>query len=207
MTRSTTKQTSDPTLGRRERAKADKRARILAAAGARLTEHGYDKMTMAQVAEDADVAIGTVFQYAATKPELLMMVTADRWQDTIPTVIAQVGAEADPATVVNSLLRPLIDAAAEDPKLMATVARELLFGADGNHRLEVVALVNDLEQAIAASLARHGAAERSQAAARLIISGGLVELNRTRLGRAPADTVEQRLTAMVAITIAGALAG
>ena len=62
--------------GRREQAKALKRGRILAAAQRRLASQGYEGMTMAQVAHDADVAIGTVFQYAATKPELLMMVAA-----------------------------------------------------------------------------------------------------------------------------------
>ena len=65
-------------MGRREAGKAAKRARILDAAERRLRTQGYDQMTMAEVANDADVAIGTVFSYAATKAELLMMVTAQR---------------------------------------------------------------------------------------------------------------------------------
>ena len=65
--------------GRRERAKADKRARILAAARALFEERGFERTSMSEVARAADVAQGTVFQYAATKAELLMMVAEALW--------------------------------------------------------------------------------------------------------------------------------
>ena len=49
-------------LGRRERAKAEKRARILAAARALFEERGFERTSMSEVARAADVAEGTVFQ-------------------------------------------------------------------------------------------------------------------------------------------------
>ena len=63
-----------PSPGRRERNKAQKRARILAAARDLFTEQGYAATTTQEVAARADVAAGTVFQYAASKAELLVMV-------------------------------------------------------------------------------------------------------------------------------------
>ena len=60
--------------GRRERSKLQKRARIFTAARTLFAEHGYAEVTTQQIAEHADVAAGTVFRYAATKAELLLMV-------------------------------------------------------------------------------------------------------------------------------------
>lgn len=191
--------------GRRERAKTLKRGRILAAARARLADQGYDGMTMAQVAEDADVAIGTVFQYAATKPELLMLVTADRWSRAIPALIENADPGGEAALGVLRLLSPLVDASRDEPEVTMAIARELLFGTDGPHRREVVALVRRLEEAIERLLSAHGAEGDVSAAARLIVSGGLIELNRTRTGLAGQTPVEARLRAMLDLVLAGVM--
>ncbi|WP_165823023.1 TetR/AcrR family transcriptional regulator [Micromonospora globispora] len=193
--------------GRRERNKAQKRGRILSAARRLLAEQGYARMTMAQVAEGADVAIGTVFQYAATKAELLMMVTADRWSQTIPAVIGAVGRDAEPVTVVCRLLEPLLEASRDEPENTMAIARELLFGAPGPHREAVVQLVADLEDAVAGVFRAAGAGERANAAARLVVSGGMLEVNRTRTGRASGDSVEARLTELIEVALRGARGG
>ena len=78
-TRDDTELAPSATLGRRERAKAEKRARILAAARALFEERGFERTSMSEVARAADVAEGTVFQYAATKTDLLMMVVDALW--------------------------------------------------------------------------------------------------------------------------------
>ncbi|WP_308471329.1 helix-turn-helix domain-containing protein [Pseudoclavibacter sp. AY1F1] len=66
--------TQDRPVGRRGRAKQDKHERIMRAAKALFTHHGISGVTTQQVADEADVAIGTLFLYAATKAELLIMV-------------------------------------------------------------------------------------------------------------------------------------
>ena len=66
------------TLGRRERNKAEKRDRIVSAASRLFAQHGFAATTTQQVAADADVADGTLFRYAPTKIELLLMVTNER---------------------------------------------------------------------------------------------------------------------------------
>lgn len=191
--------------GRRERAKADKRARIIAAASALLDSEGYDRMTMAQVANDADVAAGTVFQYAATKAELLMLVTAERWDATLPELLGSAGRARTPETAIRRLLSPLSESATQEPEISMAVARELLFGAPGEHRTTVVALVAQLEDAIADVLREYGARSRADAGARLIVSGGLLELNRTRTGLASPTSIDPRLRDLVEIVVAGAI--
>lgn len=188
-------------LGRRERNKAEKRARILAAARTGLAEQGYEKMTMSWVAQTADVATGTVFQYANTKAELLMMVTADRWSAEFPAVLDAARHQADPVGAVLAMLSPLVTASAEEPETTMVVARELLFGAPGEHHDAVLALVDRLEREIADVVSRSS----GLAAARLIVSGGLVELNRARRqDQVAGDAVLDRLEVPVRIALAGA---
>jgi len=57
-----------PQVGRREKAKQEKRERILAAARELFAEHGVNGVTTQQIADRAGVAIGTLYLYTATKP-------------------------------------------------------------------------------------------------------------------------------------------
>jgi AcrR family transcriptional regulator len=61
-------------VGHRERARQDKRERIMAAARELFAERGVSGVTTQQIADRADVAIGTLYRYAATKAESLIMV-------------------------------------------------------------------------------------------------------------------------------------
>lgn len=62
---------------RRDRNMDAKRARICGAAATLLAEHGYAGVTTQAVSDAADVAAGTLFRYAATKADLLLMVYND----------------------------------------------------------------------------------------------------------------------------------
>jgi AcrR family transcriptional regulator len=64
-------------LGRRERGKLDKRRRIREATRETFRRKGYEAATTREIAELADVAIGTLFAYARDKRELLLMVVND----------------------------------------------------------------------------------------------------------------------------------
>lgn len=66
-----------PKLGLRERGKLEKRRRIKGAARAVFLEKGYDDATTREIAQRADVAIGTLFVYAKDKRDLLMMIVND----------------------------------------------------------------------------------------------------------------------------------
>ena len=161
-TRDDTELAPSATLGRRERAKAEKRARILAAAHALFEERGFERTSMSEVARAADVAEGTVFQYAATKVELLMMVVDALWgaherATTTPSLSAFVAPGAatageETAGRIAELISPLVTAMRRWSELATWVAREILFGADMPHRLRVLDHVDRLEEQIAARL-------------------------------------------------------
>ena len=61
-------------VGRRERNKQQKLERITAAASELFAEHGIEDVTTQQIADKADIGTGTLFLYAKTKGELLLLV-------------------------------------------------------------------------------------------------------------------------------------
>ena len=63
--------------GRRERAKQEKREKIVDAARHLFTTKGFDRTTTSEIAERADIGSGTLFTYAPTKDDLLVMVFHD----------------------------------------------------------------------------------------------------------------------------------
>jgi AcrR family transcriptional regulator len=64
-------------LGLRERGKIERRGRIQRAARAVFREKGFDAATTREIAERAEVGVGTLFGYARDKSELLMMIVND----------------------------------------------------------------------------------------------------------------------------------
>lgn len=66
-------------IGRRERAKQAKRERITTAARELFAEHGVSGVTTQQITHRADVANGTLYLYASTKAELLIMVQNEKF--------------------------------------------------------------------------------------------------------------------------------
>ncbi|VCU70368.1 putative DNA-binding transcriptional regulator [Pigmentiphaga humi] len=87
-----------PELGLRERSKQDKLRRIKQAAREIFLEKGYDAATTREIAQRADVAIGTVFVYAEDKRDLLMMIVnadLDAVNDKGARVLQQDGALID----------------------------------------------------------------------------------------------------------------
>ena len=87
-------------LGLRERGKLEKRRRIKQAARDVFLEKGYDAATTREIAERADVAIGTLFVYAKDKRDLLMMIINDDLDQLNQTLVdtPQTGALIDQLT-------------------------------------------------------------------------------------------------------------
>ena len=61
-------------LGLREQNKLDKRQRIRAAARELFSKHGYDSATLRQIARRAHVGLGTLFNYAQDKRDLVFLI-------------------------------------------------------------------------------------------------------------------------------------
>lgn len=67
----------DRPKGLRERGKQKRREAIKAAARDVFVARGYDDATTREIAERAEVSLGTLFAYAPTKAELLVMIVND----------------------------------------------------------------------------------------------------------------------------------
>ncbi len=149
----------ESTLGRRERGRQDKTRRILDAARTLFLERGVSGVTTQQIADRADVAVGTLFRYAATKAELLIMVQNERFAAAIDDGLVAVAAapdDADAVPVVLALLGPVVRCVREHPENGRTYLHELVFGDPAEpHRHRGLALAQRLEDGVAAVLERH----------------------------------------------------
>jgi AcrR family transcriptional regulator len=70
-------------LSRREQNKAEKRSRIITAARVLFADKGFDATTTQAIAEAADVAAGTLFLYARTKDDLLILVFREEMSELV----------------------------------------------------------------------------------------------------------------------------
>ena len=138
-------------VGRRERAKQDKRERIMGAARELFATNGVGGVTTQQVADRADVAIGTLYLYASTKAELLIMVQNKKFATAIDDGLAAaalVGNEPLEAVVV--LIRPVMTCVREHVENGRTYLHELVFGDPTEpYRREGLTLATRLEEGIA----------------------------------------------------------
>ncbi|MEU1424453.1 TetR family transcriptional regulator [Kitasatospora sp. NPDC005751] len=76
----------DATVGRRERKKAATRQALADAALRLFTEHGYDRVTVRDVAEAADVSTTTLLKHFPSKEALVFDQETDREADLVAAV-------------------------------------------------------------------------------------------------------------------------
>ena len=116
--------TAELTTGRRARRKAQTRQRLLDAALASFVSRGYAGTTMDQIAEDADVARSTLFNYFARKEDLLFAGMLVDIRDGIRTTIADCRAgDTDTVTTVRELVSTLTAWYEAQPVARATMLR------------------------------------------------------------------------------------
>ena len=73
---------------RREQNKLEKRGRIIGAARALFSVKGFDAATIQEIAEAAGIATSTVFLYAKTKDDLLILVFHDEMLEVVEDAYA-----------------------------------------------------------------------------------------------------------------------
>ena len=171
--------------GRRERAKQDKRERIMAAARDLFAERGISAVTTQQVADRADVAIGTLYLYAASKAELLIMVQNQKFaaaiDDGMSSGAAQVGSGA--LEGVMALVSPVVACVRDQVENGRTYLHELVFGDPTEpYRREGLLLSARLEDAVARVVIRES---------------GLAEATATTLARVVTAVIHIATTATV----------
>ena len=144
-----------PPVGRRERNKQAKLERITAAARELFAEHGVDDVTTHQIAEKADIGTGTLFLYAKTKGELLLLVQNSGYADALQEGKAAAERIPEALDAVMAIIRPVVECNRIQIDNGRTYLRELVFGdPEEPHHRDALALTIQTEEAIAAVLRR-----------------------------------------------------
>lgn len=151
--------------GRRERNKQEKLDRIVAAASELFAEHGVDDVTTQQIADKADIGTGTLFLYAKTKGELLLLVQNSHYVEALERGRADAEAILDVLDAVLAIVRPIVECNRVQIDNGRTYLREMVFGdpQDSRHA-EALAIVAQTEEAVAAVLGRDNRGRTAEAA-------------------------------------------
>lgn len=142
-------------LGRRERNKQQKLDRITVAASELFAEHGVEDVTTQQIADKADIGTGTLFLYAKTKGELLLLVQNVHYAEALEQGRTDAETIPDALNAVLSIVRPIVECNRIQVDNGRTYLREMVFGDPTEpHHSEALSIVEQTEKAIAAVLGR-----------------------------------------------------
>jgi AcrR family transcriptional regulator len=145
---------SEP-VGRRERNKQAKLERITRAASELFAEHGVDEVTTQQIADKADIGTGTLFLYAKTKGELLLLVQNAQYAAALEQGRAAAEAVPDVLDAVMAIVDPIVHCNRTQIDNGRTYLREMVLGDPQEpHHGEALAIAAQTEQAITAVLRR-----------------------------------------------------
>jgi AcrR family transcriptional regulator len=132
MAKNTTKQNkADNQLPLRERNKLDKVRRIRAAAHKLFSQKGYEKTTTKDIAETADVGMGTLWAYASDKLDLLFLVYIELLGDVITPSFTGLPKESGLVVKLTHSFRNLYVFWSKDPSLARIVLKNMAFYQSG----------------------------------------------------------------------------
>jgi len=100
------KKTTAPN-SRRERRIARRRSRILRAAAQVLAEKGYASTTTKEIADAADVAEGTLYNYFKSKREILLAIAGEMMESPLENVLQELEGQDDRAMMIGLIERAL----------------------------------------------------------------------------------------------------
>jgi len=152
-------------LGRRERNKQQKLDRITAAASELFAEHGVEDVTTQQIAAKADIGTGTLFLYAKTKGELLLLVQNAHYAEALERGRTDAETIPDALDAVMSIVRPIVECNRIQVDNGRTYLREMVFGDPTEpHHSVALSIVAQTEETIAGILGREELARPGDAA-------------------------------------------
>ena len=137
---------------RRERSKADKMRRILAAGEKLFSKQGFDGTTVQQIADEADVGVGTLFLYISDKSELLLRLFHYTTDLELGQAVRRMKAGRKFLPAVRRFLEDLILPYEKDRELAKVFWREFLFHK-GEVRAELDKQASEILRALAEVIA------------------------------------------------------
>lgn len=118
-------------LGLRERNKLDKISRIRSAALELFDTKGYDATTTREIAELADVGIGTVFMYANDKRDLLFLIFNDDLDRIVEEAFVHIDEKKPLSRQAFTVFSRFYEAFHPRANLARILLRELVFFSEG----------------------------------------------------------------------------
>ncbi|PSK96752.1 TetR family transcriptional regulator [Murinocardiopsis flavida] len=151
--------------GRRERNKQQKLERITAAASELFAEYGVDEVTTQQIAERADIGTGTLFLYAKSKGELLLLVQNTHYSESLERGTRDAEGITDTLDAVMAIVRPIVECNRTQIENGRTYLREMVFGDPEEPRHnDALMITARTESAIAAVIGRDARIDEHEAA-------------------------------------------
>src|SRR3712207_198179 len=129
----------------------ERRQRILDAAMGLASKGGYDAVQMRDVAERADVALGTLYRYFPSKVHLLVTIMHEQTAQLTQRLERRPPRGDDAADRVLEVLSRATRALQRDPQLAEAIIRALMF-ADASAAAEVNAVNSIMTEAIITSI-------------------------------------------------------
>jgi AcrR family transcriptional regulator len=154
----------------------------MAAARDLFAKHGVGGVTTQQIADRADVAIGTLYLYASTKAELLIMVQNQKFATAIDDGLAAAAATAgcDALEAVLALIRPVLTCVREHAENGRSYLHELVFGDPTEpYRQEGLSLAARLEDGVTRLLGRDEGITAADAATLARVISAIIHISVT----------------------------
>lgn len=124
-------------LGLRERKKRIRLRRIVQAAEVLFMDRGFTNTTIQDIADRAEVGLGTLYLYASSKEDLLVLVFKQHILRMIDHAFDQVNSDDDLLDQMMTFFDGHIEYHKKDPELSRTVLKELSFSSTEQRRLDI----------------------------------------------------------------------
>lgn len=144
---SITDQPETKPAGRVERRKAKTRMALIEAAGRLFSSRSAESISIAEIADEADIAVGSFYNYFATKDELLAALLETTFKEQLALLRSRQEKVTDPAEKVSIAHRHLVDLTVTSPEMAWLVVRFEVPQRIGNLALSEAAR-SDIHQGI-----------------------------------------------------------
>jgi AcrR family transcriptional regulator len=185
-------------------AQRERRRRILDATIALASEGGFDAVQMRTVADDADVALGTLYRYFPSKIHLLVSALGREFESAEQRSASRAVPGDTAHQRVMFILSRTTTALQKQPKLTEALVRAFMF-ADASVADEIhvvgMRLTTMISRAIAGSPDHNEASEEETAIIRVIADVWLAALVSWVTGRAKAEDVEKQIDVAVGLLL------
>ena len=136
-------------LTKREQNKAEKRGRIIAASRALFAHKGFDATTTQEIADAASVSAGTVFLYAKTKEDLLILVFQEEMTSVVESGFRAASGRDGLVDQLQTFFEALVIYHERDLSLARALMRKLAYVDNAEQRSAVGELMNNINRKLA----------------------------------------------------------